>query len=151
MRCLNLLLASMSPSEMFAEALCSQDYSRCLAELEEVPVSSLWPRNGTLRALASLLTAEHPQVNKAAADYLSSASHSRFRIRVSSVFDGQGGAMGGKTAFLNSVDGCHEPRCECLCGFPQAVECYTHALSEAGVQSQRAACSALSCLQVGGQ
>ncbi|XP_077937696.1 rho family-interacting cell polarization regulator 2 isoform X8 [Gasterosteus aculeatus] len=102
-------LLHLAREEMFAEALCSQDYSRCLAELEEVPVSSLWPRNGTLRALASLLTAEHPQVNKAAADYLSSASHSRFRIR--------------------------------------AVECYTHALSEAGVQSQRAACSALSCLQ----
>lgn len=30
----------------------------------------------------------------------------------------------------------------------QAVECYTQALSEAGGQSQRAACSALSCLQV---
>lgn len=68
---------------MFAEALCSQDYSRCLAELEDVPVSSLWPRNGTLRALASLLTADDPQVNKAAANYLSSASHGHFRIRVS--------------------------------------------------------------------
>ncbi|KAL6099754.1 ripor2 [Pungitius sinensis] len=102
-------LLHLAREEMFAQALCSQDYSRCLAELEEVPVSSLWPRNSTLRALASLLTAEHPQVNKAAADYLASASHSHFRIR--------------------------------------AVECYTHALSEAGVQSQRAACSALSCLQ----
>ncbi|XP_034400716.1 rho family-interacting cell polarization regulator 2 isoform X2 [Cyclopterus lumpus] len=102
-------LLHLAREEMFAEALCSQDYSRCLAELEEVPVSSLWPRNSTLRALASLLTAEDPQVNKAAANYLSSASHTHFRIR--------------------------------------AVECYTHALSEAGVQSQRAACSALSCLQ----
>ncbi|XP_054462179.1 rho family-interacting cell polarization regulator 2 isoform X2 [Anoplopoma fimbria] len=102
-------LLHLAREEMFAEALCSQDYSRCLAELEEVPVSSLWPRNSTLRALASLLTAEDPQVNKAAADYLSSASQSHFRIR--------------------------------------ALECYTHALSEAGVQSQRAACSALSCLQ----
>ncbi|XP_075962157.1 rho family-interacting cell polarization regulator 2 isoform X2 [Anarhichas minor] len=102
-------LLHLAREEMFAEALCSQDYSRCLAELEEVPVSSLWPRNSTLRALASLLTAEDPQVNKAAANYLSSASHSYFRIR--------------------------------------AVECYTQALSEAGVQSQRAACSALSCLQ----
>ncbi|XP_031710227.1 rho family-interacting cell polarization regulator 2 isoform X3 [Anarrhichthys ocellatus] len=102
-------LLYLAREEMFAEALCSQDYSRCLAELEEVPMSSLWPRNGTLRALASLLTAEDPQVNKAAANYLSSASHSYFRIR--------------------------------------AVECYTQALSEAGVQSQRAACSALSCLQ----
>uniref|UniRef100_A0A669D354 Rho family-interacting cell polarization regulator 2 n=1 Tax=Oreochromis niloticus TaxID=8128 RepID=A0A669D354_ORENI len=86
------------------------DYSRCLAELEEVPLSSLWPGSRTLRALASLLTAEDPQVNKAAADYLSSgASNKHFRTR--------------------------------------AVECYTQALSEAGVQSQRAACSALSCLE----
>ncbi|KAK9526824.1 hypothetical protein VZT92_015502 [Zoarces viviparus] len=102
-------LLHLAREEMFAEALCSQDYSRCLAELEEVPVSSLWPRNSTLRALASLLTAEDPRVNKAAANYLSSASHSYFRNR--------------------------------------AVECYTQALSEAGVQSQRAACPALSCLQ----
>lgn len=72
-------------SEVFAEALYSGDYTRCLAELEEVPVSSLWPRNSTLRALASLLTADDPQVNKAAADYLSSgASRSHFRTRVSS-------------------------------------------------------------------
>uniref|UniRef100_A0A3Q3XLS5 Rho family-interacting cell polarization regulator 2 n=1 Tax=Mola mola TaxID=94237 RepID=A0A3Q3XLS5_MOLML len=92
------------------EALCNSEPSQCLAELEEVPVSSLWPRNGTLRALASLLTAEDPQVSKAAVDYLSSgASRSHFRTR--------------------------------------AVECYTQALSEAGGQNQRAACSALSCLQ----
>ncbi|XP_044026672.1 rho family-interacting cell polarization regulator 2 isoform X4 [Siniperca chuatsi] len=103
-------LLHLAREEVFEEALCSRDYSRCLAEMEEVPVSTLWPRNSTLRALASLLTAEDPQVNKAAADYLSSgASHSHFRAR--------------------------------------AVECYTQALSEAGGQSQRAACSALSCLQ----
>lgn len=71
-------------SEVFAEVLCSGDMSLCLAELEEVPLSSLWPRNSTLRALASLLTAEEPQVNKAAADYLSSgASNRHFRNRVS--------------------------------------------------------------------
>uniref|UniRef100_A0A8C4HM87 Rho family-interacting cell polarization regulator 2 n=1 Tax=Dicentrarchus labrax TaxID=13489 RepID=A0A8C4HM87_DICLA len=106
-------LLHLAREDVFAEALCSGDYSRCLAELEHVPVSSLWPRNSTLRALASLLTAEDPQVNKAAADYLSSgASRSHFKTRVSS-----------------------------------AVECYTQALSEAGGQSQRAACSALSCLQ----
>ncbi|XP_070777941.1 rho family-interacting cell polarization regulator 2 [Enoplosus armatus] len=103
-------LLHLAREEVFAEALYSGDYSRCLAEMEEVPASTLWPRNSTLRALASLLTAEDPQVNKAAADYLSSgASHSHFRTR--------------------------------------AVECYTQALSEAGGQSQRAACSALSCLQ----
>ncbi|XP_047461145.1 rho family-interacting cell polarization regulator 2 isoform X2 [Mugil cephalus] len=103
-------LLHLAREEVFAEVLCSGDVSSCLAELEEVPLSSLWPRNGTLRALASLLTAEDPQVNKAAADYLSSGASSRhFRNR--------------------------------------AVECYTQALSEAGGQSQRAACSALSCLQ----
>lgn len=60
----------------------------CLAELEEVPVSFLWPRNGTLRALASLLTINDPQVNKAAADYLSSgASRSHFKNRASSAKD----------------------------------------------------------------
>uniref|UniRef100_A0A669BCI5 Rho family-interacting cell polarization regulator 2 n=1 Tax=Oreochromis niloticus TaxID=8128 RepID=A0A669BCI5_ORENI len=84
--------------------------SKISPKLEEVPLSSLWPGSRTLRALASLLTAEDPQVNKAAADYLSSgASNKHFRTR--------------------------------------AVECYTQALSEAGVQSQRAACSALSCLE----
>ncbi|KAK5911223.1 hypothetical protein CgunFtcFv8_005418 [Champsocephalus gunnari] len=102
-------LLHLAREEVFSEALCSGDYSQCVAELEAVPVSSLWPRNSSLRALASLLTAEDPRVNKAAADYLCSASNSHFRTR--------------------------------------AVECYTHALSEAGVQSQRAACSALSCLQ----
>ncbi|KAL3043825.1 hypothetical protein OYC64_003641 [Pagothenia borchgrevinki] len=102
-------LLHLAREEVFSEALCSGDYSQCVAELEAVPVSSLWPRNSSLRALASLLTAEDPRVNKAAADYLCSASNSHFRTR--------------------------------------AVECFTHALSEAGVQSQRAACSALSCLQ----
>ncbi|KAM9340168.1 rho family-interacting cell polarization regulator 2 [Symphorus nematophorus] len=103
-------LLHLAREDVFVEALCSGDYSQCLAELEEVPVSSLWPRNSTLRALASLLTAEDPQVNKAAADYLSAgATRSHFRTR--------------------------------------AVECYTQALSDAGGQSQRAACSALSCLQ----
>lgn len=71
-------------SGVFAEALCRGEHSQCLTELEEMPVSSLWPRNRTLRALASLLTAEDSRVNKAAADYLSSgASHSHFRARVS--------------------------------------------------------------------
>ncbi|XP_029919878.1 rho family-interacting cell polarization regulator 2 isoform X2 [Myripristis murdjan] len=103
-------LLHLAREEVFAEALCSGDCTRCLSELEEVSVPSLWPRSSTLRALASLLTAEDLQLSKAAADYLSSAaSHSHFRTK--------------------------------------AVECYTQALSEAGVQSQRAACSALSCLQ----
>ncbi|XP_038159993.1 rho family-interacting cell polarization regulator 2 isoform X2 [Cyprinodon tularosa] len=103
-------LLHLAREKGFAEALCSGDHSRCLTQLEEVAWSTLWPRSSTLRALASLLTSEEPQVNKAASDYLSSAASDRhFRAR--------------------------------------AVEYYTQALSEAGVQSQRAACSALSCLQ----
>uniref|UniRef100_A0A3P8WPC2 Rho family-interacting cell polarization regulator 2 n=1 Tax=Cynoglossus semilaevis TaxID=244447 RepID=A0A3P8WPC2_CYNSE len=103
-------LLDLAREEVFTETLIIGDYSQCLVEMEAVPVSSLWPKNSTLRALASLLTADHPQVNKAAAEYLcSGASHSHFRTR--------------------------------------AVEFYTQALSEAGGQSQRAACSALSCLQ----
>ena len=78
----------VSYSEVFAEALCSGDYSLCLAELELVPVSSLWPKNNTLRALASLLTADDPHVNKVAASYLSSgASRGHFRTRVSSAIE----------------------------------------------------------------
>ncbi|XP_034016039.1 rho family-interacting cell polarization regulator 2 isoform X2 [Thalassophryne amazonica] len=103
-------LLNLAREEVFAETLCSHSPACCLAELEDVHVSSLWPRTATLRVLASLLTAEDPQINRAAVDYLTSAaSHSHFRTR--------------------------------------AVEYYTQALSEAGVQSQRAACSALSCLQ----
>ncbi|XP_033831258.1 rho family-interacting cell polarization regulator 2 isoform X1 [Periophthalmus magnuspinnatus] len=103
-------LLNLAREEVFAEAILSGDHSLCLSELQGVSLSSLWPRNQTLRSLAALLTAADPEVNKAAADYLSSApSNSFFRTR--------------------------------------AVECYTQALSEAGVQSQRAACSALSCLQ----
>ncbi|CAN9503688.1 unnamed protein product [Ophioblennius macclurei] len=103
-------LLDLAREEVFAEVLSSGDSSSCLTELDQVPLSRLWPRNSSLRALASLLTSENLQVNKAAADYLSSgASDSNFRSR--------------------------------------AVECYTQALSEAGGQSQRAACAALSCLQ----
>uniref|UniRef100_A0A8C7WXL6 Rho family-interacting cell polarization regulator 2 n=1 Tax=Oryzias sinensis TaxID=183150 RepID=A0A8C7WXL6_9TELE len=86
-------LLHLAREEVFAEVLCSGDSSQCLAELEEVPLASLWPRNSSLRVLASLLNANDQQVSK-------------------------------------------------------AVEYYTQALSEAGGQSQRAACSALSCLQV---
>lgn len=129
-----------SNSEVFAEAISSGDHTKCSSELQEVPLSSLWPRNTTLRSLASLLTAEDPQVNKAAADYLSSAEpHSFFRARVSCV-----------RHRVVVVQTCHEPSFTFLCNCQQAVECYTQALSEAGVQSQRAACSALGCLQVSG-
>uniref|UniRef100_A0A8C7WXK5 Rho family-interacting cell polarization regulator 2 n=1 Tax=Oryzias sinensis TaxID=183150 RepID=A0A8C7WXK5_9TELE len=54
-------------------------------KLEEVPLASLWPRNSSLRVLASLLNANDQQVSKAAADYLSSGASSRhFRMRVRS-------------------------------------------------------------------
>uniref|UniRef100_A0A8D3A668 Rho family-interacting cell polarization regulator 2 n=1 Tax=Scophthalmus maximus TaxID=52904 RepID=A0A8D3A668_SCOMX len=59
-------LLHLAREDVFVEALCSGDHSRCLAELEVVPVSSLWPKNCTLGALASLLTADDPQVNKVA-------------------------------------------------------------------------------------
>ena len=131
----------LSHSELFAEALCSGDYSRCLAELELVPVSTLWPKNSTLRALASLLTADDPRVNEVAADYLSSgASHGHFRSRVS------GAKERPLVHWVMTDAACQVWICVCL----QAVECYTQALSEAGGQSQRAACSALSRLQVSG-
>lgn len=151
-----------SPSEVFTETLIIGDYSQCLVEMEAVPVSSLWPKNSTLRALASLLTADHPQVNKAAAEYLcSGASHSHFRTRVSTVTCRL--YCCGYTHYTwnllvsviqSSLKHCHWQLCVmcdcvCVCVF-QAVEFYTQALSEAGGQSQRAACSALSCLQVSG-
>ncbi|XP_061764498.1 rho family-interacting cell polarization regulator 2 isoform X6 [Nerophis ophidion] len=103
-------LLHLACEETFAEVLCSGDATRSASLLEETPPSSLWPQISTLRTLASLLTAEDPRLNKAAADYLGSATlHGHFRNK--------------------------------------AVEYYTRALSEAGVQSQRAACAALSCLQ----
>uniref|UniRef100_A0AAV2K6V7 Rho family-interacting cell polarization regulator 2 n=1 Tax=Knipowitschia caucasica TaxID=637954 RepID=A0AAV2K6V7_KNICA len=103
-------LLNLAREEVFAEAISSGDHRLCLSELREVPLSSLWPRNQTLRSLAALLTAADPELSKTTADYLFSApSNSFFRAR--------------------------------------AVEGYTQALSEEGVQSQRAACSALSCLQ----
>ena len=65
------------------EALTSGDSGLCLAELEQVSAAQLWPRDGTLRALAGLLTAEEPEVSKAAASYLSSgAAHTHFRNKV---------------------------------------------------------------------
>ncbi|KAM9824330.1 rho family-interacting cell polarization regulator 2 [Neosynchiropus ocellatus] len=103
-------LLNLAQEDEFAEALSGEDPALCLSKLQEVPVSTLWPKPSTLRSLANLLTVQDPQVNKAAGDYLSStASHCHLRSR--------------------------------------AVECYTQALSEAGGQVQRSACSALSCLQ----
>ncbi|XP_056438070.1 rho family-interacting cell polarization regulator 2 isoform X2 [Gadus chalcogrammus] len=101
-------LLGLAREGVFVESLNSGDSSLRLAELGQVSAAQLWPRDGSLRALACLLTAEEPEVNKATANYLSSgAAHTHFRNK--------------------------------------AVEYYTQALSELGVQ--RAACAALSCLQ----
>lgn len=136
------------PADVLAEVLAGRDLSKCLEELEEVPISTLWPQSSTLRALASLLTVDDIQVNKAAASYLSSgASSGHFKARVSAlvcfVF-----------CFFLQCQRTSNPTRLFLFLFLsvrlQAVEYYTQALSEAGGQSQRAACSALSCLQVSG-
>ncbi|XP_028317311.1 rho family-interacting cell polarization regulator 2 isoform X1 [Gouania willdenowi] len=75
-------LLHLAREEVFAGVLSSGDHSQCLLELAEVPLSSLWPKRSTLKALSSLLTADDPQVNKAAAEYLSSgASNKHFRAR----------------------------------------------------------------------
>lgn len=69
---------------MFAEGLCSGDSERCLKELEEVSHTGLCPQLQTLRALASLLSHQDPQLSEAAAAYITSASsHTPFRSKVS--------------------------------------------------------------------
>ncbi|XP_035285848.1 rho family-interacting cell polarization regulator 2 isoform X1 [Anguilla anguilla] len=103
-------LLQVAREAVFVESLCSGDPDWALRELAEVTASSLKPQPETLRALAALLTADTPQLSKAAAAFLSSASaHLPFRSK--------------------------------------AVEGYTQALSEEGVEAQRGACAALSCLQ----
>ncbi|KAJ8402996.1 hypothetical protein AAFF_G00359120 [Aldrovandia affinis] len=103
-------LLQAAQEAVFVEGLCSGDSERALRELEEVTVSRLKPHPETLRALATLLTTDVPQLRKAAATFITSASaHRPFRSK--------------------------------------AVDCYTQALSEAGVEAQRGACAALSCLQ----
>ncbi|KAK6324154.1 hypothetical protein J4Q44_G00064930 [Coregonus suidteri] len=103
-------LLQVAREAVFAEGLSGGDSERCLKELEEMSHTGLCPRLQTLRALASLLSHEDPQLSKAAAAYITSAaSHTPFRSK--------------------------------------AVDCYTQALWEAEVQTQRSACAALSCLQ----
>ncbi|XP_077363540.1 rho family-interacting cell polarization regulator 2 isoform X2 [Festucalex cinctus] len=71
-------LLHLAAEESFAERLRAGD----VFALEEVPASGLWPHGATLRTLASLLTADNPAVNKAAADYLTNAAgapHAHFR------------------------------------------------------------------------
>ncbi|KAG5842571.1 hypothetical protein ANANG_G00179040 [Anguilla anguilla] len=103
-------LLQVAREAVFVESLCSGDPDWALRELAEVTASSLKPQPETLRALGALLTADTPQLSKAAAAFLSSASaHLPFRSK--------------------------------------AVEGYTQALSEEGVEAQRGACAALSCLQ----
>uniref|UniRef100_A0A8C8EIQ5 Rho family-interacting cell polarization regulator 2 n=1 Tax=Oncorhynchus tshawytscha TaxID=74940 RepID=A0A8C8EIQ5_ONCTS len=103
-------LLQVAREAVFAEGLSGGDSERCLKELEEVSHTGLCPRQQTLRALASLLSHQDPQLSEAAAAYITSASsHTPFRSK--------------------------------------AVDCYTQALWEDGVQTQRSACAALSCLQ----
>uniref|UniRef100_A0A4W5QZJ2 Uncharacterized protein n=2 Tax=Hucho hucho TaxID=62062 RepID=A0A4W5QZJ2_9TELE len=103
-------LLQVAREAVFAEGLSGGDSERCLKELEEVSHTGLCPRQQTLRALASLLSHQDPQLSEAAAAYITSASsHTPFRSK--------------------------------------AVDCYTQAVWEAGVQTQRSACAALSCLQ----
>ncbi|XP_029518698.2 rho family-interacting cell polarization regulator 2 isoform X3 [Oncorhynchus nerka] len=103
-------LLQVAREAVFAEGLSGGDPERCLKELDEVSHTGLCPRQQTLRALASLLSHQDPQLSEAAAAYITSASsHTPFRSK--------------------------------------AVDCYTQALWEAGVQTQRSACAALSCLQ----
>ncbi|XP_052325641.1 rho family-interacting cell polarization regulator 2-like isoform X6 [Oncorhynchus keta] len=103
-------LLQVAREAVFAEGLSGGDPERCLKELDEVSHTGLCPRQQTLRALASLLSHQDPQLSEAAAAYITSASsHTPFRSK--------------------------------------AVDCYTQALWEAGVQTQRSACVALSCLQ----
>ncbi|XP_070996233.1 rho family-interacting cell polarization regulator 2-like isoform X2 [Oncorhynchus clarkii lewisi] len=103
-------LLQVAREAVFAEGLSCGDSERCLKELDEVSHTGLCPRQQTLRALASLLSHQDPQLSEAAAAYITSASsHIPFRSK--------------------------------------AVDCYTQALWEAGVQTQRSACAALSCLQ----
>nr|XP_046217434.1 rho family-interacting cell polarization regulator 2-like isoform X4 [Oncorhynchus gorbuscha] len=103
-------LLQVAREAVFAEGLSGDDPERCLKELDEVSHTGLCPRQQTLRALASLLSHQDPQLSEAAAAYITSASsHTPFRSK--------------------------------------AVDCYTQALWEAGVQTQRSACAALSCLQ----
>ncbi|KAJ8273279.1 hypothetical protein GJAV_G00099730 [Gymnothorax javanicus] len=103
-------LLHVAREAVFLESLCSGDPEWALRELEEVQATSLKPHPETLRALSALLTTNAPQLSKAAAAFLSSASaYLPFRSK--------------------------------------AVECYTQALSEAGVEAQRGACVALGCLQ----
>ncbi|KAI1901667.1 hypothetical protein AGOR_G00036750 [Albula goreensis] len=103
-------LLQLAQEAVFTEGLCSGDSERAIRELEEVAASSLKPHPDTLRALATLLTTDDPQLSKTASTFITSASaHQPFRSK--------------------------------------AVEWYTEALSEAGLETQRGACTALSCLQ----
>ncbi|XP_062302124.1 rho family-interacting cell polarization regulator 2 isoform X1 [Osmerus eperlanus] len=75
-------LLQVAQEVIFAETLSSGDSERCVCELDEVCVTSLWPRQATMCALASLLTLEDPLVHQAATTFLTSAaSHPRFRTR----------------------------------------------------------------------
>uniref|UniRef100_A0A674E7M1 Rho family-interacting cell polarization regulator 2 n=1 Tax=Salmo trutta TaxID=8032 RepID=A0A674E7M1_SALTR len=77
-------LLQVAREAVFAEGLSGGDSERCLKELEEVSHTVLCPRQQTLRALASLLSHQDPQLSEAAAAYITSASsHTPFRSKVS--------------------------------------------------------------------
>ncbi|XP_036394874.1 rho family-interacting cell polarization regulator 2-like [Megalops cyprinoides] len=66
----------------FVAGLRSGDPVWTLRELQEVQASSLWPQEETLRALATLLVADDPQLRQSVATFLTSAAtHSSFRAK----------------------------------------------------------------------
>uniref|UniRef100_A0A3B4DP02 Rho family-interacting cell polarization regulator 2 n=1 Tax=Pygocentrus nattereri TaxID=42514 RepID=A0A3B4DP02_PYGNA len=80
-------LLEVAREAMFAERLSCGDAESSLKELQEMSVSFLQPRPHTLRALASLLTSDDPDLSKAANAFLSNAaSHSSFRSKAVDYF-----------------------------------------------------------------
>ncbi|XP_036422225.1 rho family-interacting cell polarization regulator 2 isoform X1 [Colossoma macropomum] len=80
-------LLEVAREAMFAERLSCGDAERSLRELQETSVSFLQPRPHTLRALASLLTSDDPDLSKAATAFLSNAaSHPPFRSKAVDYF-----------------------------------------------------------------
>ncbi|KAJ8334287.1 hypothetical protein SKAU_G00399260 [Synaphobranchus kaupii] len=75
-------LLQVAREAVFVESLCSGDPDWALRELEEATASSLKPHPETLRALATLLTTDAPQLSKAATTFITSAStHLPFRSK----------------------------------------------------------------------
>ncbi|KAL7829466.1 hypothetical protein AOLI_G00303510 [Acnodon oligacanthus] len=80
-------LLEVAREALFAERLSCGDAESSLKELQETSVSFLQPRPHTLRALASLLTSDDPDLSKAATAFLSNAaSCSSFRSKAVDYF-----------------------------------------------------------------